>query len=280
MYVAPIAAALLLAVAVSFLIAMNGQADTVSDIERFTGQAVEAGLESSATATADRLVRIARLETPGTNNEFTRNVEIMQARVRKVANLNQLLAAETEPAAREKIEIQIAELMQRINDDNKRMAESYGYSLTRRYVRNIEKATVLLVLSDKEVERIRVDAEAKGNEPPKSVDSNLLSICTLNTSQAAQVFQRDVSAVQAQRNAAVQLHAAVEAAKTPEDRAYARGKLDQALGQINALNRAMVAAYGFSITRNYVLQIDMSSLYVWSSDGELAGVSQTDKSNP
>ena len=97
----------------------------------------------------------------------------------------------------------------------------------------------------------------------------MLSICTLNTAEAAQAFQKDVANVQAQRDVAIQLNAAMEAAPTPEDKAYAKGRLDQVLGQISLLNQAMVQAYGFSISRNYILQIDKSTLYVWASEDEI-----------
>jgi hypothetical protein len=67
----------------------------------------------------------------------------------------------------------------------------------------------------------------------------------------------------------------VENAETPEDKAYAQGRLDQVLGQVSAFNREMVRAYGFSISRNYVLQIDKSSLFVWALASEIADASSS-----
>ena len=222
-----------------------------------------------AAAPAQRLVQIASLNTAKANDEFSRNVEIMQARVREIANLNTLLEQEEEMSAQYDIEVQIEELMRRINEDNKRMVEAYRYNLSRKYIRNIEQATVFLVLTDEEVADIEKEAAAKGEEAPKSLKAKLLSICTLNTAEAAQAFQKDVANVQAQRDVAIQLNSAMEAAPTPEDKAYAKGRLDQVLGQISLLNQAMVQAYGFSISRNYILQIDKSTLYVWATEDEI-----------
>ncbi len=97
-----------------------------------------------AAAPAQRLVQIASLNTAKANDEFTRNVEIMQTRVREIANLNTLLEQEEEMSAQYDIEVQIEELMRRINEDNKLKVEAYRYNLSRKYIRNIEKATVFL----------------------------------------------------------------------------------------------------------------------------------------
>ncbi len=235
-----------------------------------------AELDPSASESPERLVQIAVLETPEANDEFTRNVEIMQARVRGVANLNTAIAAEPDPIARDDIQIELEELLRTINEDNRRMANAYRYSLTRRYMRNIEKATVFLVLSDEEASRIVAEADAQGAEVPVSVSSNMLSICTLNTPEAAQGFQRDVATVQNLRDMALQMQGAVDTAENPEDAAYAKGRLDQVFEQLNALNKAMVVSYGFSITRNYILQIDKSTLYVWATEDELTEAAQAE----
>ncbi len=235
-----------------------------------------AELDPSASESPERLVQIAVLESPEANDEFTRNVEIMQARVRAVANLNNAIAAEPDPIARDDIQIELEEILRTLNEDNRRMAEAYRYSLTRRYMRNIEKATVFLVLTDEEVDRIVAEADAQGAEVPVSVSSNMLSICTLNTPEAAQGFQRDVATVQNLRDMALQMQTTVDAAENPEDAAYARGRLDQVFEQLNALNKAMVVSYGFSISRNYVLQIDKSTLYVWATEDELTEAAQAE----
>jgi len=237
--------------------------------------ATAAASTATEAAPGQQLVQIATLNTTQANDEFTRNVEIMQTRVREVANLNTLLEQEEEMSAQYDIEVQIEELMRRINEDNKRMVEAYRYNLSRKYIRNIEKATVFLVLTDEEVADIEKEAASKGEEAPKSLKAKLLSICTLNTPEAAQGFQKDVATVQAQRDIAIQLNAAMQAAETAEDKAYAKGRLDQVLGQIGVLNQAMVQAYGFSISRNYIMQIDKSTLYVWATEDEIKVAAET-----
>ena len=221
-----------------------------------------------------RLVQIAALNSPDANNEFTRNVQIMQARVREIANMNTLLAEEEDAAAKRAVENQIKELIRRVNEDNKKMADTYRYTLNRKYIRNIEQATVFIQLSDEDVAAVKKQAGEEGRELPPLLDSNLISVCTLNTADAVQGYQKDVARVQTVRDEAISLQAAVTASETSADKAYAQGKLDVVMDQLKALNVAMFDAYGFSINRNYTMQIDKSSLFVWASESELANVTE------
>ena len=221
-----------------------------------------------------RLVQIATLNSPDANNEFTRNVQIMQARVREIANMNTLLAEEEDASAKRAVENQIKELIRRVNEDNKKMADTYRYTLNRKYIRNIEQATVFIQLSDEDVAAVKKQAGEEGRELPPLLDSNLISVCTLNTADAVQGYQKDVARVQTVRDEAISLQAAVTASETSADKAYAQGKLDVVMDQLKALNVAMFDAYGFSINRNYTMQIDKSSLFVWASESELANVTE------
>ena len=221
-----------------------------------------------------RLVQIATLNSSEANNEFTRNVQIMQARVREIANMNTLLAEEEDAAAKRAVENQIKELIRRVNEDNKKMADTYRYSLNRKYIRNVEQATVFIQLSDEDVAAVKKQAGEEGRELPPLLDSNLLSVCTLSTADAVQGYQKDVARVQTVRDEAISLQAAVTASETSADKAYAQGKLDVVMDQLKALNVAMFDAYGFSINRNYTMQIDKSSLFVWDSESELANVTE------
>ena len=220
------------------------------------------------------LVQIATLNSPDANNEFTRNVQIMQARVREIANMNTLLAEEEDAAAKRAVENQIKELIRRVNEDNKKMADTYRYTLNRKYIRNIEQATVFIQLSDEDVAAVKKQAGEEGRELPPLLDSNLISVCTLNTADAVQGYQKDVARVQTVRDEAISLQAAVTASETSADKAYAQGKLDVVMDQLKALNVAMFDAYGFSINKNYTMQIDKSSLFVWDSESELANVTE------
>ncbi len=217
-----------------------------------------------------RWLQMATLDSPEANNQFSRNVQIMQNRVHETVKMNELLDQENDPQAKKDIKKQIEEMMRRINEGNKLMAETYRYSLNQKYVRNIEEVTVFIKLTDEDVEAIKEKAIEDGIDPPASITSNLLSVCTLKTPQAYQNFQKDVARTQAIRDEAIQLQKNVDAAINTTDKAYAQGKLDVVMEQLSALNTAMFEAYRFSINSNYTVQVDKSSLYIWDSGNALA----------
>jgi hypothetical protein len=70
------------------------------------------------------------------------------------------------------------------------------------------------------------------------------------------------------------LQEVLDAATEPARINDARRALDSAMQEINTLNEAMVGAYGFSIGRNYTMQINKSSLYVWATEDEVQGIAQ------
>lgn len=124
------------------------------------------------------------------------------------------------------------------------------------------------------MQAIRDQAQLSAEPPPAAIESKLLSVCTLNSREAAQQFQTDVTAIQAQRDRAVHLQTGVDAASTVEAKAYARGQVDTVLAEVAAMDQVMQQRYGFSITRNYTLQIDRSALYVWAEPRDKAETAQ------
>ena len=143
-----------------------------------------------------RMVQVATLGSAEANNQFTQNVQIMQGRVREIAGMNDLFQEEQDSSAKQDIEKQIQEMLRRVNEDNALMAKTYGYNLNRKYIRNIEKATVYVQLTDEDVTSIKKKAAEDGSELPSLLDMNLLSICSLNTPKAVQGYQKDVSMIQ------------------------------------------------------------------------------------
>jgi hypothetical protein len=242
----------------------------VSTLLVITGVGAQQSTEGTGN---ERLVKVVTLDTPQVNNEFTRNVKIMQERRNAIAHLYTLLEQESDENKKYTIEAEIQELMQGISKDNQLMVKTYLYSLNRKYVRSIENATIFIELTDAEVADYREEYAQKGMVAPKSLKSNMISVCTLNSAKAAQAFQNDVAKIQSQRDLAIQLQVDLDATVTPEDRAYAQGRLDQVVSQLSALNQAMYTAYGFTVTRDYVMQIDKSSLYIWATDSEVADAS-------
>lgn len=98
----------------------------------------------------------------------------------------------------------------------------------------------------------------------------LIRVATLNGVQANKDFQANLQLVQTQRQGVVEMNADMEKEKDAKKKAELKKKVDAALAKLNENNSAMAKAYGFSLERNYVMEIETSHLYVYATDEEAA----------
>lgn len=110
-----------------------------------------------------KLAKVATLETVEANQQFQRNVQIMQAQRQAVINLkNQLDAAR--PADKAKLQADFDAAVAKLNADNQTMANTYGYSLMRDYTLVVERSHIYMFVTDEEATRI--EAEAARRQAP------------------------------------------------------------------------------------------------------------------
>jgi hypothetical protein len=105
---------------------------------------------------------------------------------------------------------------------------------------------------------------------PKPDDIRLVKIATLNTVEANQEFQRNVQIMQAARAELIRLKTAVDAEKDAAKKKDLEKQLDDKLKELNDNNQKMVKAYGFSLTRDYVLVVETAHIYMQVSPEEAA----------
>jgi len=105
----------------------------------------------------------------------------------------------------------------------------------------------------------------------------LVRVATLSTVKANQEFQANVQLLQAQRQAAVELNTKMEQEKDAAKKKELKTQLDALLAKLNENNNAMAKAYGFSLTRNYTMEIEKSNIYMLVSDEEAAKIEKAQK---
>ena len=116
----------------------------------------------------------------------------------------------------------------------------------------------------------------KGSAPAPA-QQKLVRIATLNSVEANREFQANVQLLQNQRQAAVELNAAMEKEKDAKKKKEIKTKLDQLLTTLNDNNAKMQKAYGFSLTRNYVVEIEKSNIYLLLTEEEAAKIEAAEK---
>ena len=219
--------------------------------------APEPGAPADATAAAAQpmLVKVATIEGKAANDEFTRNVQVVQAQRQEIVRMNEAMNAAPEGAERAALKAKLDEAVKKLDADNQLMAKTYGYSILRNYVRVPEKSEVFIVLTPEELEKQAKPAD--GSEPAKTA-----RVCVLADAQANQAFQSAVQSLQQLRQQAAALKVQLDAATTDKDKAYVQGQFDLAMKQLNEANAAATKAYAFNLNRQYVMSIERSSLYV------------------
>jgi hypothetical protein len=112
--------------------------------------------------------------------------------------------------------------------------------------------------------------QSKTATPAAPAATKLVKIATLNTVKDNQEFQANVQLVQAQRKRAVELNAAIEKEKDATKKKAMQKELDELMAKLNQNNDIMIKTYGFSLTRDYTLEIEKSNIYLHATEEEAA----------
>lgn len=213
-----------------------------------------------------RIIKVCTLNSVQANEEFNRNVQIMQAQRQLLVSKHNALKAVDDAEARETIQVEIDELLDKINANNKKMYATYGFSLTRNYTIEPDESFVFMLVSDDEAAKY---AEKTGGENPVGTEGQqkLIKVCTLGSAEANREFNRNVNLVKAQRQLAVGKHKQMETA-TEAQKEEIQAEIDDIMLKLNENNDKMFKTYGFSVTRNYTISIAKANVYMWVSDDE------------
>ncbi len=229
-----------------------------------------AATDAAATAAAQTsLVKISTIEGKAANDDFTRNVQVLQAERQEIVKLNTATnEAAAGSAARKALQTQLDAAVARLDTDNKTMAKTYGYSILRNYVRIPEVSEIYIVLTEEEI--AKQPAPTDGTAPAKTI-----KVVTLNDAQGNQSFQTTVQNLQNLRQQAAAIKASLDVATNDKDRAYHQGQFDFIMKQLNQANAEATKIYAFNLNRQYVMSIDKSTLYMAATPEEAAAANKT-----
>lgn len=97
-----------------------------------------------------KLVHVAELGDAKSNDEFKRNVAIMQRHQESIQALQRTIQTVEDEELKLKLEEELEKVVGRLNSDNKKMVEAYGFSLTRRYEQIVEKSHIYMYVTEEE----------------------------------------------------------------------------------------------------------------------------------
>ncbi len=102
----------------------------------------------------------------------------------------------------------------------------------------------------------------------EGTNQKLVKVCTLNSAEANQEFQKNVQVMQAQRQRVIQLQSQLDQAQTKVMQKSLKEEIENAMEKLNKDNNQMSETYGFSLNRNYVLVVEKAHVYMAVSEDE------------
>ena len=118
--------------------------------------AAQAPVPGPQTAGEQKLIRISTLNSVDANTEFMKNVQLVQNQRQLILALNNQLQTSTNPAEKEQLKQRRAQALAKLNENNRKMLQTYGFTLNRNYMYVIEKSSVYMAVSDEEATNIKV----------------------------------------------------------------------------------------------------------------------------
>ena len=228
---------------------------------------------ASQAAQQTQLVKLSTIEGKAANDEFTRNVQVLQAQRKEIVKLNEATNAAPAGKGHDDLQAQLDAALKRLETDNQTMVKTYGYSILRNYVRIPEKSEIFIVLTPEEI--------AKQPKPTDGSDvAKTIKVCTLGDAQANQSFQTTVQNLQQMRQQAATLKGQLDSAPDESQKNYLQGQFDLLMKQLNDANAVATKSYAFNLNRQYVMSIDKSTLYTAATPEEAAKAAATAAAAP
>ncbi|MEY2877994.1 MAG: hypothetical protein RLZZ15_374 [Verrucomicrobiota bacterium] len=118
-----------------------------------SAQTISVPAAAAAAPKQQKLIRVSTLNSIEGNQEFQKNVQLLQTQRQQAVEINAALEKETDAAKKKDLKGKLDELMKTLNDNNQKMVKAYGFSLERNYTLVPEVAHVYMFVTDEEAER-------------------------------------------------------------------------------------------------------------------------------
>lgn len=211
---------------------------------------------------------VSTIKTIETNREFHRNVQVVQQQRAVAIELKKRHEQALTDSEKQALKKKLDETVKSLDGNNALMAKTYGFSLLRNYLIRFLKTRLYTPLTDEEFAKMPAEEKAKP-EATKTIDGKLHAfVAAIEGTEANDQFRQNVQLVQTQRNRLVQLKQAIEKAESAEEKAKVEEDFKKSEEVLVKNNEEMVKRYGFSLMRNYFMEVEESKLYIAVTEEE------------
>lgn len=214
-----------------------------------------------------KFIHVSTIGTVDANRQFMQNVNLVNQQRRQISILDEARKLVSTKEAQDALAKEIENAAKKLAENNQTMAKSYGYSLDRKYIHAIVKTRVFIKLTDEEYKKAKEDPETKPEDLLVKGDDKFRLIAVIPTVEANNDFRRNVQLVQAQRNQLVQMKQAADAS-SGEQKAKIEEDMKKAEEVLVKNNEEMTKRYGFSLARDYLMEVEESKLYTQVNEEE------------
>lgn len=118
---------------------------------------------------------------------------------------------------------------------------------------------------------------ASGTAGAPQQQQKLVKVATINSADGVREFERNVQILQAQRQGVLELKTQVDKETNAKKKKELQSKLDAAVKKLDENNALMTKNYGFSLARNYTMEINSATIYMAVTDQEAANIEQAQR---
>lgn len=208
-----------------------------------------------------KLVLVSTIKTVEANREFQNNVNVVQNQRNIAMELKRRIDQALTTGERQQLQARLDETVKSLDNNNALMTKTYGFSLMRNYVISFVKTRLYTPLTDEEFAKMTPEDKAKP-DAIKTIDGKVFAyIATITSVAENDIFRQNVQLVQAQRQRLVQLKQAMDQAPAGDDKNKLEEEFKKSEKTLVDNNNEMVKRYGFSLMRNYLMEVEEAKLY-------------------
>lgn len=217
-----------------------------------------------------KFLHVSTLSSVEANQEFMRNVQVIAQLRRALIKLDEHRKLAFTEEERKATDEKIKELTEQLNTGNQTMAKSYGYSLSRDYIHVPVVTYVYLKLTEEEYAKMKEEEKdlKVGEDFLVKEDDKYRRVAQITNEQGNAEFRRNVQSMMNWRNQLRQMDEVIKKMPEGEDKEKAKAQFVENEKQLIEANEKMVKAYGYSIARDYYMEVAKSKLYTKVTEEE------------
>ena len=214
-----------------------------------------------------KYILVSTIGTIEANRQFMQNVNLVNQQRKQIQTLVEANKIVVNKSTHEAIVEEIETASKKLQENNATMAKNYGYSLDRKYIHAIVKTRIFIKLTDDEYKNAKEDPATKPDDLLLRGDDKYRLIAIIPGVEENNLFRRNVQLVQTQRSNLVKMKKAAETAEG-ETKAKIEEEAKKAEETLVKNNQEMTKRYGFSLSRDYLMEIEESKLYTQVNEEE------------